>query len=129
MGDRQLIMLLSSLRPASRACRSLYPAANRVVSSSQSLNRMMMAAAAGLSKTEVTERVLNAVKNFEKVDPAKVSDNAHFKNDLGLDSLDSVELVMVFEDEFVIEIPDNEAEKITSCAEAIDYIASHPHAK
>jgi len=88
-----------------------------------------MAAAAGLDKSEVTERLLNCVKNFDKVDPSKVSAGAHFKNDLGLDSLDSVELVMALEDEFVIEIPDNEAEKITSCGEAIEYISTHPNAK
>lgn len=45
-----------------------------------------------LDKKEVTERVLAVMKNFEKVDPAKVSPSAHFVNDLGLDSLDAVEV-------------------------------------
>jgi len=48
---------------------------------------------------------------------------------LGLDSLDSVEMVMAFEEEFVIEIPDAEADKIMSCKDAIDYITTHPNAK
>ena len=61
--------------------------------------------------------------------PTKVTSSAHFLNDLGLDSLDTVEVVMSFEDEFAIEIPDADAEKITSCDEAIKYIVQHPHAK
>ena len=50
-------------------------------------------------------------------------------NDLGLDSLDTVEVVMAFEDEFAIEIPDADAEKIHSCEDAIKYVLGHPHAK
>jgi acyl carrier protein len=50
-------------------------------------------------------------------------------NDLGLDSLDVVELVMAFEEEFGIEIPDAEADKILTAPEAISYIAAHPMAK
>merc|ERR1712113_239263 len=82
-----------------------------------------------LAKEEVTERVLQVVKNFQKVDPAKVTTESHFVNDLGLDSLDTVEVVMAFEDEFALEIPDKEADKIASCSEAIEYIAAHPAAK
>ena len=64
-----------------------------------------------------------------KVDAGKVTAASHFINDLGLDSLDAVEVVMAFEDEFVIEIPDNEAEKIQTCADAINFVAAHPQAK
>ncbi|KAK6915772.1 Phosphopantetheine binding ACP domain, partial [Dillenia turbinata] len=67
-----------------------------------------------LDKSEVTDRVISVVKNFEKVDPSKVTPNAHFQNDLGLDSLDAVEIVMALEEEFGFEIPDNEADKINS---------------
>lgn len=69
------------------------------------------------------------VKNFDKVDPGKVHPESKFAEDLGLDSLDSVEVVMAIEDEFAIEIPDAEADKITSIAEAVEYIQSHPMAK
>ncbi len=54
---------------------------------------------------------------------------AHFQKDLGLDSLDTVEVVMAFEEEFAIEIPDSEADKLMSAADAITYISAHPHAK
>ena len=77
----------------------------------------------------MTERVLGCVKSFEKVDPTKVTPKAHFLNDLGLDSLDTVEVVMAFEDEFVIEIQDVDAEKIHTCEDAIKYIMMHPAAK
>ncbi|XP_019194206.1 PREDICTED: acyl carrier protein 2, mitochondrial-like [Ipomoea nil] len=82
-----------------------------------------------LDKSEVTDRVCNIVKNFQKVDPAKVTPNANFQSDLGLDSLDAVEIVMALEEEFGFEIPDNEADKINSINLAVDFIASHPQAK
>ena len=82
-----------------------------------------------MDQADVTDRVLGCVKSFQKVDEAKVTDKSHFLNDLGLDSLDTVEVVMAFEDEFVIEIPDADAEKIHTCAEAIKYIMEHPNAK
>ncbi|KAJ4833810.1 Acyl carrier protein 2, mitochondrial [Turnera subulata] len=82
-----------------------------------------------LEKSEVTDRVVNVVKNFQKVDPSKVTPNAHFQTDLGLDSLDTVEIVMALEEEFGFEIPDNEADKINSINLAVDFIASHPQAK
>lgn len=82
-----------------------------------------------LDKSEVTDRVVSVVKNFQKVDPSKVTPNAHFQNDLGLDSLDTVEIVMALEEEFGFEIPDNEADKISTIDLAVDFIASHPQAK
>ncbi|XP_066362989.1 acyl carrier protein 2, mitochondrial-like [Miscanthus floridulus] len=82
-----------------------------------------------LDKGEVADRVLSVVKNFQKVEPSKVTPTAHFQKDLGLDSLDTVEVVMAFEEEFSFEIPDNEAEKIDSIKTAVDFIASHPQAK
>lgn len=54
---------------------------------------------------------------------------ARFKEDLDLDSLDAVEIVMLIEEEFSIEIPDAEADKIASVADAIAYVSSHPMAK
>ncbi|KAJ6831469.1 putative acyl carrier protein 2, mitochondrial [Iris pallida] len=82
-----------------------------------------------LDKSEVADRVITVVKNFQKVDPSKVTPTAHFQNDLGLDSLDTVEIVMALEEEFGFEIPDNEADKINSISLAVDFIASHPQAK
>jgi acyl carrier protein len=56
------------------------------------------------------------------VDEAKVTENAHFVEDLGADSLDTVELVMAFEEEFGCEIPDSAAEKILTVKDAINFI-------
>ncbi|ESQ28852.1 hypothetical protein EUTSA_v10019314mg [Eutrema salsugineum] len=82
-----------------------------------------------LDKSDVTDRVISVVKNFQRVDPSKVTPKAHFHNDLGLDSLDTVEVVMAFEEEFGFEIPDNEADKIQSIDLAVEFISSHPQAK
>uniref|UniRef100_A0A7S2EA28 Acyl carrier protein n=1 Tax=Trieres chinensis TaxID=1514140 RepID=A0A7S2EA28_TRICV len=87
------------------------------------------AASTFLSPNEVTERIVSVVKNFDKVDPGKVAPTSKFAEDLGLDSLDSVEVVMAIEDEFAIEIPDAEADKIVSIGDAVEYIAGHPMAK
>ena len=62
------------------------------------------------------------------VDAGEVKDGASFIDDLGADSLDTVELVMAFEEEFDIEIPDEDAEKITTVQQAIDYINDHSDA-
>ena len=86
-------------------------------------------AATFLDEADVADRVMGCLKNFQKVDPSKVTEKSHFMNDLGLDSLDTVEVVMAFEDEFAIEIPDADAEKIHSCEDAIKYVLQHPHAK
>ncbi|EPQ60711.1 acyl carrier protein, partial [Gloeophyllum trabeum ATCC 11539] len=83
-------------------------------------------AAAGLSKDQIESRVLEVLKGFEKVDPSKLSTSSRFSEDLGLDSLDAVEVVMAVEEEFSIEIPDAEADDITSVQQAIDYIAKTP---
>jgi NADH dehydrogenase (ubiquinone) 1 alpha/beta subcomplex 1 len=82
-----------------------------------------------LDPAEVTARIIDVVKNFDQVDANKVTDKVKFTDDLGLDSLDVVEVVMAIEDEFAIEIPDAEADKIVSIADAVEYITSHPMAK
>lgn len=82
-----------------------------------------------LSAEEVADRIMGVVKNFDQVDPAKVSPETKFTDDLGLDSLDIVEVVMAIEDEFAIEIPDTEADAIASIGDAVDYISKHPMAK
>ncbi|KAF5761282.1 putative Acyl carrier protein (ACP) [Helianthus annuus] len=79
-----------------------------------------------LEKTQVIDRILDIVKSFPKVDPSKVTPDVHFQKDLGLDSLDNVEIIMAIEEEFKLEIPDKEADKIDSCALAIEYVYNHP---
>ncbi|XP_051132684.1 acyl carrier protein 1, mitochondrial [Andrographis paniculata] len=79
-----------------------------------------------LDKKEVIDRVLDVIKSHPKVDPSKVTPDVHFTNDLGLDSLDTVEIVMAIEEEFKLEIPDKEADKIDSCPLAIEYVYNHP---
>lgn len=71
----------------------------------------------------------SVIKNFDKIDPSKVSATSKFGEDLGLDSLDAVEVVMAIEDEFAVEIPDAEADRIGSVGDAVEYIAAHPMAK
>ncbi len=73
----------------------------------------------------VVEKVNSIIVEQLGVDADEVTPEASFTDDLGADSLDIVELVMAFEEEFSIEIPDEDAEKIGSVKEAIDYIQSH----
>jgi acyl carrier protein len=68
------------------------------------------------------ERVIEIVAEQMGVDKSQVTRETSFVNDLGADSLDTVELVMEFEDEFDISIPDEEAEKIQTVGQAIDYV-------
>ncbi|GET89670.1 acyl carrier protein, putative [Leishmania tarentolae] len=82
-----------------------------------------------LDKNDVLTRVLEVVKNFEKVDASKVTPESHFVKDLGLNSLDVVEVVFAIEQEFILDIPDHDAEKIQSIPDAVEYIAQNPMAK
>ena len=70
----------------------------------------------------VEERVKNIIAEQLGVDKEKIVNNASFVDDLGADSLDTVELVMALEEEFTAEIPDEDAEKITTVQQAVDYI-------
>ena len=73
----------------------------------------------------VQERVKSIIVEQLGVDEEEVTMDASFTDDLGADSLDIVELVMAFEEEFGIEIPDEEAEKISNVKEAVDYIQNN----
>ncbi|KAE8349049.1 acyl carrier protein-like protein [Aspergillus coremiiformis] len=87
----------------------------------------LYSAPAGLNKDEVEGRIVNLLKNFDKVsDASKINGTSHFANDLGLDSLDTVEVVMAIEEEFSIEIPDRDADAILSVDKAVEYILSQP---
>ncbi|MEM9925229.1 MAG: acyl carrier protein [Cyanobacteria bacterium P01_D01_bin.50] len=73
-------------------------------------------------ESEIFENVKKIVAEQLGVEDGKITPKANFANDLGADSLDTVELVMALEEEFDIEIPDEAAEKITTVQEAVDYI-------
>ena len=74
--------------------------------------------------SDISSKVKAIIVDKLVVDETEVSENASFTNDLGADSLDTVELIMEFEKEFNIQIPDEEAEKIQTVGEAIKYIES-----
>ena len=73
----------------------------------------------------IEEKVKHIIVEQLGVDEAEVKPEAHFVDDLGADSLDTVELVMAFEEEFGIEIPDEDAEKLTTVKQVIEYIGAH----
>ena len=77
-----------------------------------------------MTKPSIEERVIKIVCDQMGTTPDKVSRETSFINDLGADSLDTVELVMEFEDEFEISIPDEDAEKMQTVGNAIEYITS-----
>jgi acyl carrier protein len=77
----------------------------------------------------VEERVKTIIVEQLGVDEGEVTPTASFVDDLGADSLDTVELVMAFEENFGIEIPDEDAEKIATVKDAVDYIEKHAKGK
>ncbi|KAI5919430.1 acyl carrier protein [Camillea tinctor] len=123
---------------ASRATITRPAVARRVVSAipsarfapAQRLGAVRMySAASGLKKEEVEGRIMGILSGFDKVnDPSNIKPTAHFANDLGLDSLDTVEVVMAIEEEFSIEIPDKDADAIHSVNQAVEYILNQPDA-
>ncbi|KAG0030918.1 Acyl carrier protein, mitochondrial [Podila clonocystis] len=88
----------------------------------------MYSAGAGLARSDVEKRVLDILAGFNKVDAKKISLQANFNADLGLDSLDTVEVVMAIEEEFSIEIPDKDADEIKSAEQAVEYISKRDDA-
>ncbi len=75
-----------------------------------------------MNEATIQEKVKKIVMEQLNVSEEQVTENASFVDDLGADSLDTVELVMALEEEFNIEIPDEEAEKITKISDAIDFV-------
>ncbi|ODQ77637.1 hypothetical protein BABINDRAFT_163354 [Babjeviella inositovora NRRL Y-12698] len=80
--------------------------------------------AAPLTKELATERIMDILEGFSKVDQSKIALEASFSQDLGLDSLDVVDVVMEMESEFSIEIPDEHADQLKTVSQAVDYIMS-----
>jgi acyl carrier protein len=79
-------------------------------------------AGAGVSMSEIADKVKKIVVEHLGVEESKVTPEASFIDDLGADSLDTVELVMAFEEAFGVEIPEDAAEKISTVRDAVDYI-------
>ncbi|KJK79931.1 hypothetical protein H634G_04170 [Metarhizium anisopliae BRIP 53293] len=116
-------------RPLAAAPPSARIALPRAASVPKMLGVRMYSAAGGLKKEEVEGRIMSLLQGFDKVnDTANIKPVAHFANDLGLDSLDTVEVVMAIEEEFSIEIPDKDADSIHSVDKAVEYILSQPDA-
>ncbi|KAB8230748.1 hypothetical protein ETB97_008798 [Aspergillus alliaceus] len=128
--------IVRSLRaPMPRAVRAPVTSQIRSAPAAQFASRFayqgirLYSAPAGLNKEEAEGRIVNLLKNFDKVsDASKINGSSHFANDLGLDSLDTVEVVMAIEEEFSIEIPDKDADAIHSVDKAVEYILSQPDA-
>jgi len=82
-----------------------------------------MSAKPPMSLESIQDRVLLVLRLYDKVDADKLRADSHFVNDLGLDSLDCVEVIMAIEDEFGFEIPDQDAEKLLRPADIVRYVA------
>jgi len=78
-----------------------------------------------LSRDEVYERVKSALGEQLGVDEAEITNEASFQEDLDADSLDLVELIMELEDQFGVKIPDEDAQKLTTVGQAVDYVVEH----
>ncbi|XP_017272050.1 NADH:ubiquinone oxidoreductase subunit AB1b [Kryptolebias marmoratus] len=76
-----------------------------------------------LTLGNIEDRVMYVLKLYDKISPEKLLTSSHFMKDLGLDSLDQVEIIMAMEDEFGFEIPDSDAEKLMTPEEIVQYIA------
>jgi acyl carrier protein len=89
------------------------------------INRLIRNRQGKITMSDVAERVKKVVIEHLGVDDDKVTDGASFIDDLGADSLDTVELVMAFEEEFNVEIPDDAAEKILTVQDAISFVEAN----
>ena len=78
-----------------------------------------------MDRNELLKKVRTIVSDKLSISEEQVTEDASFIDDLGADSLDTVELVMALEDEFGLDIPDDEAEKLTTVGKAMDYVLSH----
>ena len=121
--------------PSNSAVRwQLHPVARNLISKNdlepygkRQTKRLQIAEDIGMASVE--ERVKQIIVEQLGVDEAEVTPTASFVDDLGADSLDQVELVMAFEESFGIEVPDEDAEKMTTVKDAVEYIDKHSKGK
>jgi acyl carrier protein len=121
---------LCASTPDSRVVLRSVDSASTLISFEQQSfpTRELIPAGGVFGMASVEEKVKQIIVEQLGVDEAEVTANASFIDDLGADSLDTVELVMAFEEAFEIEIPDEEAEKIKSVSDAVSYIEKHQKA-
>lgn len=81
-----------------------------------------------LSRDLARERIIELLEGYDKVTATEITEESSFSKDLGLDSLDVVEVVMEVEHEFNIQIPDEEADRLKSVGQTVDYIMAQPDA-
>uniref|UniRef100_A0A8D8KMJ9 Acyl carrier protein n=1 Tax=Culex pipiens TaxID=7175 RepID=A0A8D8KMJ9_CULPI len=120
----------STILSQQKSCNQrILPQSQQLLSNFEQTGRWQLAITRSYSAKEpltlqlIKERVLLVLKLYDKVNPEKLSLESHFINDLGLDSLDHVEVIMAMEDEFGFEIPDGDAEKLFKPADIVQYIA------
>lgn len=118
----------TTLRTATRI--GLSPVATPSFTTSNFTSRLYSTEGSKLSREEVTKRVSSVLKAFNKDNSAttEITDSTSFQKDLGLDSLDTVELLVAIEEEFDIEMPDKVADELKTVGETIQYIVSNPEA-
>merc|ERR1712142_460562 len=131
---------LASTAIASRTWqRTSAPSASLIPSVQSCFNAQLLSVSGGSNASQIrhyggdypldlqfiTDRVLLVLKLYDKINPEKVTMESHFINDLGLDSLDHVEVIMAMEDEFGFEIPDDHAEKLMTPKQIVRYVADH----
>ncbi|XP_052071695.1 acyl carrier protein, mitochondrial-like isoform X2 [Mytilus californianus] len=79
-------------------------------------------AAVPMTFDAITQRVMLVLRLYDKINPEKLTEDSHFMNDMGLDSLDQVEIIMAMEDEFSFEIPDSDADRLMRPRDIVQYI-------
>ncbi|AMD19901.1 HCL250Cp [Eremothecium sinecaudum] len=120
-------MFRSVLRVAPRSFKVARVGSSMPIAKAAFATPFRFYSASSLSREEITKRVIDVVRSFDKTAAASdISANTTFAKDLNLDSLDTVELLVAVEEEFDIEIPDKIADELTSVGQTIEYIASNP---
>ena len=122
----QLSGLQNNRRTVPAQCNPIDGVKTNILGSSTNSNTInsirWYSAAEPLTLQFIRDRVLLVLKLYDKVDANKLTIDSHFINDLGLDSLDHVEVIMAMEDEFGFEIPDQDAEKLMTPADIVRYV-------